>query len=364
MAIKPISAIGSGQPLLVGRLLRAGYTAAPTAPSDDFHGLGALWGARPGDRRVEPIPPLGYTTSGAAGESPGEARDDRAAQGDEAENGFGRGAAHAVIVPGIKAPVSSPDRRAASAVISTDARDRGLSREELQNRMGELEAEKARKEQQHASVMNERSLQTAQILAQLRARDAHVRAHEAAHMAAGGSYIRGGATYIFEKGPDGGEYAVGGEVSIDASPIPGKPAETAAKMAIVRAAALAPSDPSPADNAIAAAASEMEAEAYAELAAQQVAAAAQSYGTESAKGVEGANGGAASTAVAAPAPDTRRAPQAGPSMGMAKPSAAGAPPTASAEGPAAPRTGSVAGTAHHPARGRPSAPGSTINLVA
>ncbi len=91
-------------------------------------------------------------------------------------------------------------------------------------------------------------------------------------MAAGGRYITGGASYTYERGPDGAEYAVGGEVGIDTSPVPGNPEATAEKMRIVRAAALAPSDPSAADLAVAASAAEAEAQAMAEIAQARLAA--------------------------------------------------------------------------------------------
>lgn len=117
-----------------------------------------------------------------------------------------------------------------------------------------------------ASQSQAKTLELARAFSLLKARDSHVRDHEAAHIAAGSGYVRGGATYSYQKGPDGRSYAVGGEVGIDSSPIPGKPEETAAKMVVVRSAALAPSDPSAADMAIAAAASLAEAEARAELA--------------------------------------------------------------------------------------------------
>lgn len=110
----------------------------------------------------------------------------------------------------------------------------------------------------------EKSLEIARVLTKLKARDSHVRDHEAAHIAAGSGYVRGGASYSYQKGPDGRAYAVGGEVGIDTSPLPGKPEETAAKMVAVRAAAMAPSDPSAADLAVAAAASLAEAQARAE----------------------------------------------------------------------------------------------------
>jgi hypothetical protein len=101
-------------------------------------------------------------------------------------------------------------------------------------------------------------------LQQLRARDREVRAHEAAHAAAGGSYA-GSPKFSYQRGPDGVQYAVGGSVTIDVSSIPGDPAATLAKMRIVRAAALAPAQPSQADREIAARASRELAAAQAEL---------------------------------------------------------------------------------------------------
>jgi hypothetical protein len=106
-----------------------------------------------------------------------------------------------------------------------------------------------------------------QVVQQLKARDQEVRAHEAAHAAAGGQYA-GAPTYTYTQGPDGRRYATGGEVSIDLSP--GRtPEETAQKADQIRAAALAPADPSGQDRAVAAAAAKMKLEAQAEAAKQQ-----------------------------------------------------------------------------------------------
>jgi len=102
----------------------------------------------------------------------------------------------------------------------------------------------------------------------LRARDAEVRAHEAAHMAAGGAHVRGGASYSYQTGPDGKAYAIGGEVSIDVSAISGNPQATIQKMQQLRAAALAPAEPSGADRAVAATASQTEARARQQLTEQ------------------------------------------------------------------------------------------------
>jgi len=88
----------------------------------------------------------------------------------------------------------------------------------------------------------------------LKKRDAEVRAHEQAHIAAGGQYVQGGATYKLTTGPDGRQYATGGEVSIDKSPIPGDPDATIRKLQTVKKAALAPATPSAKDQSVAAAA--------------------------------------------------------------------------------------------------------------
>jgi hypothetical protein len=100
----------------------------------------------------------------------------------------------------------------------------------------------------------------------LKQRDQEVRAHEQAHVAAGGAYIKGGVSYQYQKGPDGRMYAVGGEVSIDTSPVSKDPSATITKMETVKRAALAPADPSGQDRAVAAAASQEETVARQELA--------------------------------------------------------------------------------------------------
>ena len=107
--------------------------------------------------------------------------------------------------------------------------------------------------------------QTAAEIAQLKAIDLAVRAHEAAHVAAGGSYVTGAADFTYQVGPDGKQYAIGGEVSIDVAPVSGDPEATIQKMAVVRGAALAPADPSAADRAVAAAAAQQAAAARVEL---------------------------------------------------------------------------------------------------
>jgi len=109
-------------------------------------------------------------------------------------------------------------------------------------------------------------------LRDLRRRDEQVRQHEQAHLSAAGAYARGGARYEYETGPDGERYAVSGEVDIDTAPIPGDPEATIRKMEIVRAAALAPADPSAQDLQVAAKAARAIERARAEIARRQAAA--------------------------------------------------------------------------------------------
>lgn len=116
-----------------------------------------------------------------------------------------------------------------------------------------------------SSAQKELSKEEKQQVQELKKTDRGVRAHEMAHMAAGGQYVRGGPTYEYEQGPDGVRYAVGGEVSIDTSPVKGDPAATIMKMEAVRRAALAPASPSGQDRSVAASAAAQMASARQEL---------------------------------------------------------------------------------------------------
>ncbi|WP_241970386.1 putative metalloprotease CJM1_0395 family protein [Idiomarina seosinensis] len=109
--------------------------------------------------------------------------------------------------------------------------------------------------------------QIQQEVRELESRDTEVRNHEQAHAAVGGQYA-GSPSYEYERGPNGKSYAVGGEVPIDISVVPGDPQATIQKMTVVRRAALAPAEPSAADRSIAAEASTKASQARAELAQQ------------------------------------------------------------------------------------------------
>lgn len=103
-------------------------------------------------------------------------------------------------------------------------------------------------------------------LEELKSTEREVIRHENAHKSTGGSHA-GGISYDKASGPDGKQYIVGGEVSIDTSE-EDTPEKTIAKMQVVKSAALAPAQPSGQDRSVAAQASRIEASARSELARQ------------------------------------------------------------------------------------------------
>jgi len=115
-----------------------------------------------------------------------------------------------------------------------------------------------------SKLLNQLTEQEQKQLKSLVSRDREVRAHEQAHANVGGRYA-GSPTYTFQRGPDGRQYAIGGEVAIDISPVAGDPEATIEKARIIRRAALAPAEPSAQDRAVAAEASVIEQQAKVEL---------------------------------------------------------------------------------------------------
>lgn len=107
---------------------------------------------------------------------------------------------------------------------------------------------------------------------ELHQRDREVKAHEAAHKASAGGNAKGAAGYEYQVGPDGKQYAVGGHVDIDMSPVQGNPEGTLQKARAVQRAATAPADPSGQDRAVAAAAAQMAAQAQKQIAQENQAA--------------------------------------------------------------------------------------------
>ncbi|MDH5424598.1 MAG: putative metalloprotease CJM1_0395 family protein [Gammaproteobacteria bacterium] len=128
-------------------------------------------------------------------------------------------------------------------------------------------SEEATPEQKREQRQYEQSV--AQQLQKLQSRDREVRAHEAAHVAAGGRYVSAGPSYTYQRGPNGRFYAIGGEVQIDVSAIPSNPEATLTKAEVVQRAALAPAQPSPQDLRVASNAASLASRARVEIAIQQ-----------------------------------------------------------------------------------------------
>jgi hypothetical protein len=127
---------------------------------------------------------------------------------------------------------------------------------------------KERSEQKPPLSATELSDQEEARVRELKRRDAEVRSHEMAHIAAGGNIVQGGASLDYETGPDGKRYAVGGNVSIDTSP-GDTPEETIIRAETIRRAAMAPANPSSQDRQVAAQAMGMETAARKELAEER-----------------------------------------------------------------------------------------------
>ncbi|SES99524.1 SprA-related family protein [Marinobacter segnicrescens] len=167
---------------------------------------------------------------------------------------------------GTMAPATSSDSRTISESRDPEtprATDQPTeTRGERGERNGKAEGDKPGGEPTGRQTLDEALLKE---LRDLKARDREVRAHEQAHQAVGGQYA-GSVSYTYQRGPDGNQYAVGGEVSIDLSPVAGDPQATIDKMRQVRAAAMAPAQPSGQDRAVAAQAMQIMLQAQSELA--------------------------------------------------------------------------------------------------
>jgi hypothetical protein len=98
--------------------------------------------------------------------------------------------------------------------------------------------------------------------------DRQVRAHEAAHAAVAGA-LAGAKSFSYVTGPDGVRYAVAGEVSIEFGEVAGDAEATLRNANQVRAAALAPAQPSAQDFHVAALAGQIIAQAQIDVGTQR-----------------------------------------------------------------------------------------------
>jgi len=116
--------------------------------------------------------------------------------------------------------------------------------------------------------VSELSAEEKRTIQELKRRDSEVRRHEQSHKAAAGRYASGVPKYEYMTGPDGKQYAVGGEVQIDTAEVDGDPKATIRKAQAIKRAALAPKSPSTQDRSVAAQARQMEMKARREISKQ------------------------------------------------------------------------------------------------
>ncbi|WP_310599424.1 putative metalloprotease CJM1_0395 family protein [Desulfobulbus sp.] len=162
------------------------------------------------------------------------------------------------------------DQVSLSAAGIEKSRKNGDSGKEGQAAAGEAKTDGAAQEKGTSAGSQELTAAETKMIRELQSRDREVRAHEMAHLASAGQHARGGASYTYQQGPDGRQYAIGGEVPIDTGKA-ATPEETIEKMEAVKQAALAPAEPSAADRAIAATAAATASQARQELQAQKAA---------------------------------------------------------------------------------------------
>lgn len=160
-----------------------------------------------------------------------------------------RGRAAALEQPGA---VQNDDSRADMREEELDSRD--------QDPAGR--GEDHRRNDPDAGRENELTDDEQRMVEELRRTDQQVRSHEQAHVAAGATNAR----YEYQTGPDGKRYAVGGHADIEVAAMSDDPAGKMEQARRMRAAALAPSDPSTQDLAVASRATRLEMEARREKA--------------------------------------------------------------------------------------------------
>ena len=101
-----------------------------------------------------------------------------------------------------------------------------------------------------ARLPNELSPAEKAAVTKLQQRDQQVRQEEKAHAAVAGD-LAGPINYVYQRGPDGRQYAVGGSVGIQSSVTSGDPAEAKRQAGRIAAAANAATNPSAQDYAAA-----------------------------------------------------------------------------------------------------------------
>ncbi len=179
---------------------------------------------------------------------------------------------HAKIDKETESPATSIVRGADSVEISAQARSAAAEAElseeksDTQKRDKSSETGEGKSGPSKANSQSELSEEEQKQVTEMQQRDREVRAHENAHKAAAGSLAKGGPTYTTQRGPDGKQYATGGEVNIQLSK-GSSPEQTLRNSRQAQQAATAPADPSSQDRKVAAMATAMASEARREIAA-------------------------------------------------------------------------------------------------
>lgn len=167
-----------------------------------------------------------------------------------------------------------------------EASEKILAEKKLESNDDKVDEAKSEKKLKTEGDLSQAEMQEVQ---QLKARDAEVKAHEQAHIAAAVGLTASAPSYDYQTGPDGKKYAVGGEVNI--SFMSGNnPEEDIRNAETMRNAALAPSEPSGQDRSVAKSAEKIIQEAKEKLAEQQEQQKEQLTKTESLKTLIGAGG--------------------------------------------------------------------------
>ena len=172
--------------------------------------------------------------------------------------------------PDTKGDLIAPIEQAkqGNSTLNDDSNLGGFDNKAVSNNEDQQAAERQQaldeKDQQRRQAMEDQ-----QLIRRLSVRDAEVRAHEAAHASVGGQFA-GAPSFSFQRGPDGIDYAVGGEVRLSVPSGGANPELTLQALQQVRAAALAPANPSEQDRRVAAQAASQALELRAEIDSQKL----------------------------------------------------------------------------------------------
>lgn len=199
----------------------------------------------------------------------------------------------AVPIPASQLNQTLPQNETSRPVVPTTQSEAAAQKTQSEKKTEERRAEDRKRE---AAGGSEKSItgealteDEQQKVEELKQRDQEVRQHELAHKAVAGQYARGGVSFSYERGPDGRNYATGGEVNIDTSKVPNDPEATLRKAEVIERAATAPQEPSSQDRKVAAEARQMATEARGEIAEQRAADRVEAAGDAPAEAVTSTN---------------------------------------------------------------------------